>query len=299
MPMEAENAITQKSTARSVLIADIVSSTALYEQLGDTQARSLVSGGIRALRDTVVASGGWVVKEMGDGILTSFKGDTAMSAALEMMEKMELHGLEIRVGIHFGEVMEVDRDIFGDVVNTAARIAGIARANEILISRTFWNQLDPDVQERARSVPPVSVKGKREPLQLFSILKDEDDAISGELTMAMVEPEQSAGTRRIELVYGGQPYVLEGEGSIQIGRGSKCEIVVAHHKVSRMHARIFYRNPDFVIEDSSTNGTFIVPENGSQAHILRRDTVLFGSGVIYPGAAPGTENAQAVGFDVT
>ena len=295
MATETESA----TTPSSVLIADIVNSTALYEQLGDTQARALVSGGIRALSDTVVAAGGWVVKEMGDGILTCFKCDTAMSAALEMMEKMELHGLEIRVGIHFGEVIEVNRDIFGDVVNTAARIAGIARANEILISHPFWNQLEPDFQERARSVPPVSVKGKREALQLFSILRDGDDAISGELTMAIVEPEQESSTRRIELVYAGQAFALEGEGSIQLGRGSKCEIVVAHHKVSRIHARIFYRKPDYVIADSSTNGTFIVPENGSQAHILRRDTVLFGSGVIYPGAAPGTENAQAVGFDVT
>ena len=299
MPMESEGAVTQGSTPHSVLIADIVSSTALYEQLGDTEARALVSGGVRTLSETVVAAGGWVVKSMGDGILSSFKCDTAMSAALEMMEKMEMHGMEIRVGIHYGEVIEVNRDIFGDVVNTAARIADIARANEILISKSFWSQLDPETQERVQSVPPVSVKGKREPLQLFSILSGEGGAISGELTLAMVEPEEESSTRRMELVYAGQAYVLEGEGSVQLGRGSKCEIVVAHHKVSRMHARIFYRKPDYVIADSSTNGTFIVPENGSQAHILRRDTVLFGSGVIYLGAAPGTENAQAVGFDVT
>jgi len=299
MPIENEKAVEFESDPRSILIADIVSSTALYEQLGDTQARALVSGGIQALCETVTARGGWVVKSMGDGILTCFKGETAMAAALEMMEKMELYGLEIRVGIHHGDVIEVNQDIFGDVVNTTARIAAIARANEILISRPLWNRLEPEIQEQARSVPPVSVKGKREPLQLFSILQGEDATQSGELTMAIMEPDEEAKVRCIELVYAGQAYVLEGEGSIQLGRGSKCEIMVAHHKVSRMHARIFYRRPDFVIADSSTNGTYIVPEGGSPAHILRRDTVLFGRGVIYPGAAPGTENAQAIGFDVS
>ncbi len=299
MATEGERTTKQESVPRSVLIADIVSSTALYEQLGDTKARALVSGGIKTLSDTVVGAGGWVVKSLGDGILTSFENETAMTAALEMMERMELHGLEIRIGIHYGDVIEVNQDIFGDVVNTTARIAAIARANEILISRPLWDRLEPEIQEQARSVPPVSVKGKREPLQLFSILQGEDTEISGELTMAIVDADENVSVRRIELIYAGQPYILEGEGALQLGRGSKCDIVVAHHKVSRMHARIFYRKPDFVIADSSTNGTYIVPEHGSQAHILRRDTVLFGRGVIYPGAPPGSENAQAVGFDVS
>ncbi|MFT5284758.1 MAG: adenylate cyclase [Planctomycetota bacterium] len=258
-----------------------------------------MSGGIKAMCDEVVAAGGWVVKSLGDGILTSYTGANAVESALAMVGGMELHGLEIRVGIHFGQVMEVERDIFGDAVNTAARIAGIARANEILISKAMWDQMAPELREKARSVPPVSVKGKREPLQLFSILDfDEEDLDSG-MTMAAVSGEVEVQERTIRLDYGGQTFSITGEGSITFGRGSGCGIVVKQSESSRIHAKIFYRAPDFVLSDSSTNGTFLVPEHGSQAHILRRDTVLFGRGKLYPGASPTSPTAQSIDFEVS
>ncbi|QDU83107.1 Adenylate cyclase 2 [Planctomycetes bacterium Pla163] len=283
----------------SLLVADIVSSTALYERLGDKRARAMVASGLELMSLAVRLAGGRVVKTMGDGLLACFEGVGAAKAGLGMLERIYDEPVDIRVGVHVGDVIEVDGDIFGDAVNTVARIASIARANEILISRPLWEQIPAELQELARPVPHVSVKGKREPLELYSVLGHGSAEVETGMTMMVTaERPSSVRTRTIRLAHLGRMLELAGEGAVKIGRSLECDIPIAHHEASRLHARVFYRRPDFLIEDTSTNGTYLVPDNGRPVHLSRRETVLLGKGRLYPGANPGSDDAVWIEFEV-
>ncbi|MCH1569925.1 MAG: adenylate/guanylate cyclase domain-containing protein [Longimicrobiales bacterium] len=290
----------ESTVPRSLLIADIVSSTALYERLGDEAAKALIGRGMDLMSTCVRDAGGRVIKTLGDGILACFTGADAAEAALDMVTRMHDESTDIRVAAHQGEVIETTDDIFGDAVNTVARIAALARESEILLSATLFSQVSPRVKELARSVPPVSVKGKREPLELYSILDHGLGDADFEMTLMAPGAERVGNAARVlKLNVEGQTYKLEGDGALTIGRAADCEVLINHDKVSRTHAKIIYRHPEYLIADSSTNGTYIVPESGPSVHLNRRETVLFGRGRLYIGTDPAGANAIWIDFEVS
>lgn len=282
---------------RSVLMADIVNSTSLYERLGDVRARDLVRGGMEVMCTTVEGHGGRVVKTLGDGILACFEGAAGAAAALEMIDRVLPLTLEIRVGVHYGTVIDDSSDIFGDTVNTTARLASAARPSEILLSKQLWAELPAGIRDRGRSIPSIAVKGKREPVEVFSILPQDDDC-PPTFVEASDHPQESLPSTRLEISLGEQRLSLEGPGSLLIGRGEECDLRIQHSQASRSHARIFYRAPVFMLEDSSSNGTTVVQDSGAQVLIHRRGTVLFGCGKIYPGSTPGAADALAIDYQI-
>lgn len=288
----------QIETPLSVLMADIVNSTSLYEDLGDLRARELVGSGMEVMSATIERHGGRLIKSLGDGILACFEDSAAATAALEISEQVSSLTLEVRVGVHYGSVIDDGVDIFGDTVNTTARLASAARPSEVLFSKQVWDQIPAKIRERGRSIPSITVKGKREPVEVFSIITD-----CGEYATTLVDDHKArhrnAPSTSLELTLEGKQLRLEGEGNLLIGRGQECDLRIEHDKTSRTHARIFYRAPAFVLEDSSTNGTTVVQDSGAKALIHRRKTVLIGRGKIYAGATPGTANAQPIGYRVS
>ena len=298
--MQSGESDSQISVMRSLLVADIVSSTALYERLGDKEAKTLIGSGLELMSGCVRAAGGRVIKTLGDGILACFTGPDAAEAALDMVARMCDESTNVRVAAHLGDVIESHDDIFGDAVNTVARIAGLARENEILISEALFAQASSRVRSVARSVPSVAVKGKREPLRLYSILNHGLD----DPTMTMTSSggsggRQSTTMRTLRLVAQDRTYELQGPGTLKIGRSLDCDVLIAHDKVSRTHAKILYRHPEYLIVDTSMNGTYIVPENGPSVHLNRRETVLFGRGRLYMGSDPEAQNATWIDFEVS
>jgi len=287
---------TSQTSHRSVLFADIVSSTALYEEIGNLKAKETVGSCLDALSAIVVEHDGRVVKSMGDGILCAFSNsEEAVNSALAMCDKAPAHKLSIRVGVHCGEVVQDAGDIFGDAVNTASRIAGLAKPLEILISRELRETLPPFMKSLVRSVQPVSVKGKREPLELFAILRG-----SASHTMASFSPlVDLAKQARLEVTYAGKTVEVEREHSeITLGREAENDVVIDNKYASRQHARIYHRLGKFVLVDQSANGTFLVPEDQSRLHLHREEALLHGSGSIYFGADPTSQETEPVHFRV-
>ena len=287
-----------------MLFADIVSSTALYEELGDAEARRVVGQRLDGLSGKVAQFSGSVVKSLGDGLLCSFGSEEeAVWAALEMCARGS-DPLEVRVGLHVGEVIAEAGDIFGDAVNTASRIVALARPSEILISRSMQDALPPMLQKMARRVPPVSVKGKREPLHLFAILPpDLNTSIAAAQTINLFETirvsrERATAVTALDASYDGRRYALGTSGELTIGRDPVRDIVADNPHVSRLHARVFYRQGKFVLADQSANGTYLVPEGLPKLHLLREETLLSGGGCIYLGADPDTMPTQAIFFEI-
>jgi class 3 adenylate cyclase len=133
-----------KITSLTFLFTDLKGSTDLYERVGDLNAFNLVRSHFRVLLDIVAAEGGAVVKTMGDAVMATFPiPDGAVSAALRMRQAMcdfnATHGREdllLKIGIHEGPCLAVllnDRqDYFGQTVNVASRVQGMADANAII-----------------------------------------------------------------------------------------------------------------------------------------------------------------------
>jgi class 3 adenylate cyclase len=133
-----------KITSLTFLFTDLKGSTELYERVGDLVAFDLVREHFRVLNESVAAEGGAVVKTIGDAVMATFPTpDRALAAALRMREAMRglntAHGREdlmLKIGIHEGPCLAVSlnerQDYFGQTVNIASRVQGLAISQSIL-----------------------------------------------------------------------------------------------------------------------------------------------------------------------
>jgi class 3 adenylate cyclase len=121
----------------TLLFTDIVGSTELAGQLGDTAWRELLGRHNRDVRNILDRQRGREVTTTGDGFLAAFDGAArAVRAAVAIREAARALGIEVRTGIHTGEVEVVGDDVRGIAVHEAARIAAAASGGEILLSAT-------------------------------------------------------------------------------------------------------------------------------------------------------------------
>jgi len=121
----------------TVLFTDVVSSTERAAALGDRAWKSLLDRHDEALRDVLARHGGVEVDTTGDGMLSTFDSPArAVRCASEMIEATKAIGLEIRAGVHTGEVERRGDDVAGIAVHIGARVAALAGAGEVLVSGT-------------------------------------------------------------------------------------------------------------------------------------------------------------------
>ncbi len=122
----------------TVLFTDIVGSTDLAAQLGDTRWLELRSTHNEVVRRHLAAFRGREVTTTGDGFLATFDGPArAVHCAVQVRDSIRSLGLQIRAGLHTGEIERVDGDIGGIAVHLAARIMAAAGPSEVLVSGTL------------------------------------------------------------------------------------------------------------------------------------------------------------------
>ncbi len=142
----ALDAALNESGARSlatVLFTDIVDSTARVQLIGDAAWRDLLAAHNGRLREQLNIFRGREVKTTGDGLLAVFDSPTrAAQCALEITRSVRAIGLEIRAGLHTGEIELVGDDVRGIAVHTAARILALAGPGEVLVSSTTAGLLE-------------------------------------------------------------------------------------------------------------------------------------------------------------
>jgi class 3 adenylate cyclase len=121
----------------SVLFTDIVASTDRVAELGDRRWRELLDEHDAAMRAQIARFRGRVVKTTGDGVLATFDGPArAIRCASALRDVARGIGIELRAGIHTGEIEQRGEDIGGIAVHIAARVQATADANELIVSRT-------------------------------------------------------------------------------------------------------------------------------------------------------------------
>lgn len=268
----------------AVLFADIAGSTKLYDTLGDTLAKQMVDECIALMRGIVAQYGGRVVKTIGDEVMCVLPdADSGCLAATDMQIKItELPAVSnvkraIRAGFHAGPVIEENNDVFGDTVNLAARMAGVAKAMQIITTRTTVELLSPLLRKSSRSIASLSVKGKGDDVEVCEIIWQGGD----ELTTMGSSTTSTASLAVLRLKYGAMEMVLDKPNvSIVLGRDVSCNIPVADRMASRHHARIERRRDKFYLVDQSTNGTYVHFAGEAEIALRREEVMLRGTGRI-------------------
>jgi class 3 adenylate cyclase len=279
----------------AVLFVDISGSTRLYEELGDAQALARVESCLRLLQRAADELQGRVIKTTGDGVMCAFaETEAALQAARAMqvrvLEQTALGGpaLGIHVGCHYGAVMESAGDLYGDCVNVAARVAGLAKVGQIITTSESVGRLPDAVKEKVRLLDRVAVKGKREPVEIYEFVWQDSEDLT------------TLGTRfaddrvaRLRLGFGDRELWFDGagRGAVSIGRDASCDIVIGDRKTSRRHASIERRRDKFVLADHSSNGTFVTVAGEAEVCLRREEVMLRAFGRI--GLGHRTTDAEA------
>jgi class 3 adenylate cyclase len=129
----------------AVLFTDVVDSTQYFKVHGDTAGREMLRVHQELASSLVTEHGGHVIKILGDSVMAYFtSGSEALKAAVRIQQKFESYNrdtrignhIRVRIGIHFGGVIVEEKDIYGDVVNVAAKITNLAKGNQIMVSES-------------------------------------------------------------------------------------------------------------------------------------------------------------------
>ena len=135
------------------MMTDVVGSTALRRARGDRDADDILALQAAIVHDQVTAFGGRVRKSLGDGFLISFPSTVAAVRAAAAIQRAlrehntadPQHAVEIRIGIHTGQVTEHDGDLSGQAVHAAARVMAEAVGGQILTSDEVRKHAEPQV----------------------------------------------------------------------------------------------------------------------------------------------------------
>ncbi len=290
----------KEETCVTILFADVVGSTHLYEAMGDDGARETVRRCVEIMKEATEQYGGSVIKTMGDEVMSTFpSADDAMNAGSQMQKRItnndtlagnSVH-VSIRIGCHFGPVMVEDRDIFGAAVHTANRMTSQAKAGQIITTAVTVEQLSGEWRALVRQIDIATVRGQSDEVAVFEVLWQPEEATSMLPAIDMASaPERTK--HELHLSFGDTNVVLgdSGVSSATLGRADENDIVIKGKLISRIHARIECKKNRFTLIDESTNGTFVQRADGEEFYVRRDSTELTGTGIVSLGkvATPGT-----------
>jgi len=279
---KGDSKIAETSVRRAILFADVCDSTSIYETLGDARALAAINRLFAVLAKKVKAAKGSVVKTMGDGMVCQFATpDAALRAACEMQEATAAltsptlrRELAIRVGFNYGPVVPRGGDVFGDTVNVCARLIGLANPQQVLTTQQTVDALSPGLRKRCRTLAPTRVRGRAAEVAACEVLWRGDADITA---LNLTRDSLAKATQWVlKLSYRDESFTIDPNASVRIGRDKQNEVVVPSQHASRLHARVFGRDGNFVIADQSSNGTFVMVDGSTREIRLRREEALLG-----------------------
>jgi len=288
----------------ALLIVDITGSTPLYENAGDTEALQLIAQCLDRLRSIVRREGGMFIRSKGDDVLSAFpEPSDALTAARKMLSEELAGPLAVHVGIHFGHIIRARGDVFGDAVNTTARIAALAKPGEILASQDLVDRLPPHERRPLRLLDHVTFKGKKSPTSVYALTR-EDGVPRTEVVLAhagghtRTQHQHMVPEVALTIRYAGQTWPCEEGKSLSIGRIHECDVVVAQPWVSRQHLTATVQRGKVQLADQSSSGTYVFMSDGYEFFIRRESVLLTGSGVISPAMRPNESQAEIIRYEV-
>jgi hypothetical protein len=288
----------------TVLFADIAGSTALFDKYGDDKARSAISSVLDTLLTESDKYEGVLIKTIGDELMCTFpNAQLAIQASVAMQKSVAgnfvlgNHPIGIRIGFHHGKVIAEKGDVYGDTVNVAARMAGLAKKGQIITNSVTFVDSDFNNSIKHRSLGKTKVKGKILAVKIIEIFWQKDVSQVTRISSALdLQLPEAAFNMSLD-INGRQIKMTEKSPNKVVGRGEECDIQILAPMASRLHAEIQFSDGNFKVEDQSTNGTWI--EMGGNVVRLHRDkTVLLGTGRISLGSADFSDTSVIIKFEI-
>jgi len=275
----------------AILFADVVGSTQLYEHLGDTRASETVSRCLEVMKEATYNNDGTVIKTIGDEVMSTFPSvDEAMMAAKQMQTRISSRPgdgqqpVSIRIGCHYGPVVQEHNDIFGAAVHTANRMTSQAKARQIVVSGATVEHMSPEWRAQTRQIDVATVRGRLDEIALYEVLWQPEEATSMLPTIDWEAKQRRPA--KLTVTFRGKTVVVDDRRkSVNIGRSDENDLVVKGNLISRIHAKVEKHRGKFVLVDQSTNGTFLHDAQGNETFIRRDSRELHGEGLIGLGAA--------------
>ncbi|MFQ5724168.1 MAG: protein kinase [Terriglobia bacterium] len=176
---ELDPALRRHKALFAVLFTDIVSSTAFFERFGDTAGLRMLERHNQLVLPAIEGAGGNVIKTIGDAVLAVFASPAAaVRTAIEIQRRLDDDNQErspndhiyTRIGVNFGRGFVKEGDVYGDLVNVAARVVKACAPAQILLTRPVADALPSEEAFDCRKLQAAPLRGKAAPEQLYEVL---------------------------------------------------------------------------------------------------------------------------------
>jgi class 3 adenylate cyclase len=177
----------------AIMFTDIVGYTALMGN-NEQKAFELLRKNREIQKPVIEEFGGKWIKELGDGVMATFPAvSNAVYAAIKIQELCkEANAFSLRIGIHQGEVVFENEDIFGDAVNIAARIQTAATPGGIFISESVYRDVSNKHDIRSEFVRLETLKNVKEPVGVYKIMlagEAATESVANKVALGSILPE--------------------------------------------------------------------------------------------------------------
>ena len=286
----------------TILFADVSGSTKLFELRGNVAARDIIAAVLDALTEVANRHGGKLIKTIGDEIMCTFPGAVqGLLASTDMQRRMKSDmafvqdNIGIRIGLHHGEALVEENDVFGDAVNVAARMAAIAKRDQIVATSSTALNITNAAGVRVRSIGTARVAGKLLPIEIVDVMWQED--VSHVTTVQRVVQFTKAQRVVLNLRFLDREFHIdELSDPFTLGREEGHTLTIESDWVSRDHAMIEWKKGHFILSDRSTNGTWV--KIGNEEFLVHRDVYpLRRSGTISLGQSHVAEGGNLLHFE--
>lgn len=177
----------------TIMFTDIKGSTSFYEQRGDLDGRLMVHRHNELVLPMIEANKGVLIKTIGDATMSRYE-DAAdgVRAAMQIQLKLRDHNkasatgeqIHVRIGLNTGMGIVEEKDVFGDVVNVAARVESLADGGEIFVTEDTYREVKNHDEFIFRYADAAKVRGKKEALKAYRLVWHEEDLHVGAVRSA-------------------------------------------------------------------------------------------------------------------
>lgn len=267
----------------AALFVDVCGSTGYFERHGEAAGHAMIERCFGIIVPEIERHRGRVVKRLGDGVLAVFSSAADLVAAA-----VGAHGAleaanagwapEDRIRIHSGgdfgpATFDASGDVFGDPVNVASRVQGIAGRDQIYVTADLVHELAPAERGRVRPIGRFPLRGKQEEVELHEVQWRLRDST---VLLSRAEVTEEAG---LTLTIADRVIQLAADKNrLTIGRTEENDLQVEDQAVSREHAEVVRRKGALYFVDHSTNGTYLRPGSGRLHHLHHEEFPLEGNG---------------------
>src|SRR5688572_6334714 len=157
----------------AIMFTDIVGYTPLMGK-DEQKAFELLDKNRQIQKPIIEQYNGRWIKELGDGVMASFQTvSDAVNAAIKIQQICNASKqFQLRIGIHLGEVVFENDDVFGDGVNIASRIQAITHPGSIYISETVHNSISNKKEFQTKFIKEEKLKNVKEPVKIYQVIAE-------------------------------------------------------------------------------------------------------------------------------